>query len=167
MNENITGSSENLNSDEFISEKSQITFKYARLWERIIAGFIDHSISIIIFLVIIFIFFNSYISLIFFSSYYFGSAFLIMTFIIEVYYFAFEKFCNGQTPGKMFMEIKVVNSSNKLFFQNVFIRNFLRCFYLLPPLFIIPDIIIIIFNRKHKRFGDLIADTVVVKKYIG
>lgn len=168
MDEEKTGYVENPNFHENYSEKITVEVKYARLWERIIAGIIDHAICLILLLVLLFTLFNSYISLIFFSSIYFGSVFFVMTFIIEFYYFAFEKFCKGQTPGKMFMEIEVINSSSHtLFLKNLFIRNFLRCSYLLPPLFLIPDIIIIVFNKEHKRFGDLIADTVVVKKYIG
>jgi len=88
----------------------------------------------------------------------------ISALIIQLFFCIFESILNGQTFGKKFFKIKVVKENNeKLDFYCIFIRNFARCVYFLPPLFFIPDFLFYVFSKKHQRIGDILAGTLVSK----
>lgn len=148
-----------------LEQQERNSFIKVRLVRRLIAGFIDHFICFFIITIILGLI-KTFIYQIFYNSLYFGICFLIMTLIIEIYYFTCEYFLKGQTPGKMLLNIKVININNELRIRSLFTRNFLRCLYLLPPLLFLPDIIFMLFDKQGRRIGDLVADTVVVKEFI-
>lgn len=167
MSEEISKDFENL-GNSLEKKEGPIYLVKANFLRRICAGVIDHLICLlIIYLVLSSL--NKIIFNIFFSSFYFGILFLIMTLIIEIYYFICEYFLNGQTPGKKLLNIRVTNTNliDKMKVGNLLVRNSFRCLYLLPPLFILPDLIFMVFDKQSRRIGDFVAGTVVVKKYIG
>ena len=79
------------------------------------------------------------------------------------YNFIFEIAWKGQTPGKRVMHIRVVNDNGSyatalpLILRNLFrIVDFLPFFYL-------SGTVIMLLNKRRKRFGDLVAGTIVIK----
>ncbi len=79
------------------------------------------------------------------------------------YYVIFEVARNGQTPGKMALDLRVVQEGGRpvTFFASA-VRNLLRPIdmFLLAPL----TIALMALTRKHKRLGDWAAGTMVIKE---
>ena len=90
-------------------------------------------------------------------------AFIMWLWIAQaVYYTIFETYW-GQSPGKRLLGIKVVNTDyNKCDFMDAFTRNVVR-FLDLVLLFYLISIIMMNRNQKRQRFGDIVAQTVVLK----
>ena len=88
---------------------------------------------------------------------------LIFTFILEWFYpVLFEVLHHGQTPGKKWVQIAVVNDDNTpIGWSASIIRNFLRIVDFLPFNHI-AGLICMTVNRDFKRIGDLAAGTLVV-----
>lgn len=87
---------------------------------------------------------------------------LIITFVIYVGYFVFfETLWQGQTPGKKWVNIRVISDDGTVVsLTQVVLRALLR------P---IDDVLfmgafLIIFTPKEKRLGDLLAGTVVIRQ---
>jgi uncharacterized RDD family membrane protein YckC len=102
---------------------------------------------------------------------------LLLQFAITIgYSIAFEWFWRGQTPGKRFLRIRVVDGTGlRLRFSQIAMRNLLR-FVDSPPFpFAIGDLSLMLptfyiiggpiafFTRKAQRLGDLAANTVVIR----
>ncbi|MBS4217577.1 RDD family protein [Bacillus sp. FJAT-49711] len=78
------------------------------------------------------------------------------------YFFAFEYFSGGRTPGKRAMGIRVIQENgHSITLLSSFIRNLLRIIDSLPTGYFL-GIIMIFFHSKHKRIGDLVAGSIVV-----
>ena len=79
------------------------------------------------------------------------------------YHVIFEVARNGQTPGKMALDLRVVQEGGRpvTFFASA-VRNLLRPIdmVVLAPL----TIALMAFTRKHKRLGDWAAGTMVIKE---
>ena len=84
-------------------------------------------------------------------------------FLIYNGYFAFfESLWSGQTPGKRFVKLRVIDTSGRpLTGYAALIRNLLRIVDQLPGIYAI-GILCIVFTRRNQRLGDLAARTVVV-----
>jgi uncharacterized RDD family membrane protein YckC len=93
--------------------------------------------------------------------------------VFHIAYFTFFEWYSGQTPGKKFTKIQVVNLEpieksrhmkhhiNRLEFLSVFTRNILRLVDLILFIFVIYRLIV---SPKHQRYGDLFAGTSVINK---
>jgi len=78
------------------------------------------------------------------------------------YFTLFETLKNGQTPGKMFFKLRVIQDSGRqITFFEAMTRNLIRVVDLLPG-FYLTGVITMLCNRQHKRLGDLAAGTLVV-----
>jgi len=85
--------------------------------------------------------------------------YVLISFLIQSGYFAFfEAFWNGQTPGKRYLHIRVIEEAGRPItpYQSV-LRNLMR----------IVDgygigVVSILISAKNKRLGDYVAGTVVV-----
>ncbi len=89
---------------------------------------------------------------------------LIVTFVwVFGYHTYYEIFHNGQTPGKMAMNIRVVGANGqKIGFFSSVLRNFLRIADFLPALFFSGGVSSLV-SERHQRLGDLFAATVVIR----
>jgi len=78
------------------------------------------------------------------------------------YFGVFEAVWNGQTPGKRFTRLRVIQSSGRpvTVYQAV-ARNLLRIVDQLPGFYAV-GILAALLNRQNKRLGDYVAGTVVV-----
>ncbi len=78
------------------------------------------------------------------------------------YFAVFEAVWNGQTPGKRFTRLRVIQSSGRpITVYQAIARNLLRIVDQLPGFYAI-GILTALLNRQNKRLGDYAADTVVV-----
>jgi len=91
----------------------------------------------------------------------FAVTLLVVFFIYVGYFVVFETLWQGQTPGKRFVKIRVIQDSGKpIGIQQATLRALLRPIddtLSLGALFII-------FNAKEKRIGDFVAGTIVVQE---
>jgi len=82
---------------------------------------------------------------------------------VAFYSLAFEFFFNGQTPGKMILQIKVMKIDGTLAtFGSYFVRWIFR---LVDVLFTsgVAAILTIIINGRGQRIGDIVAGTTVIR----
>jgi hypothetical protein len=69
----------------------------------------------------------------------------------------------GQTPGKKVAKIRVTSVTGEpINFIKSFIRNLVRLVDILPGTYFI-GIIVLLFNKRCQRLGDLAANTMVIK----
>ncbi len=89
--------------------------------------------------------------------------FLIQFAIFWGYYTLFEYLWNGQTPGKRLLKIRVLRlDGNPIGFVEAFLRNLVRPVDFLPSGYGL-GLVVMFFNEKTQRLGDLAAGTVVVR----
>jgi uncharacterized RDD family membrane protein YckC len=93
-----------------------------------------------------------------------GIAVLIFIgFVVQFgYYGFFEAVWNGQTPGKRWTHLRVIQDSGRpVSAYDAILRNLLRIVDSLPTLYAV-GIVTILISREKKRVGDYAAGTVVV-----
>lgn len=91
------------------------------------------------------------------------AALLLVAFSIYYGYFAvFESIWNGQTPGKRWMNLRVIQDSGRPInaFQAI-ARNVLRLVDQIPGFYCL-GVASALLNRQSKRLGDFVSGTVVV-----
>lgn len=77
------------------------------------------------------------------------------------YFIYFEGTWKGQTPGKKFVHIRVVETNGQpLNWSAVFIRNLLR----IADMFCLIGVLFILFQNNERRIGDLAANTLVIRE---
>ena len=85
------------------------------------------------------------------------------TIIYCVYYIFFEALWNGQTPGKRLLGIRVVQETGRpVTFSISMIRNLIRIADFFPVLYG-TAIVFIMFDKRSRRLGDIVAGTLVVR----
>ncbi len=89
---------------------------------------------------------------------------LVGTFFgLWIYWTALEVAWNGQTPGKRLLRIRVVKSDGSpvTVFSSA-VRNLLRVVDFLPACYPV-GLITMLVDKRHRRLGDLLAGTVLVR----
>ncbi len=80
------------------------------------------------------------------------------------YFIAYEGFGRGQTPGKRFVGIRVVQGTgHPLSVGGAVVRNLLRIADLFPPPSYLVGALFVAFHPQGKRLGDLVAGSIVVR----
>jgi uncharacterized RDD family membrane protein YckC len=95
----------------------------------------------------------------------FGMALILLgIFLLDFSYFTlFELRWMGQSPGKRLFQLRVISSrGSKLRFTDVLVRNLMRPVDLLPYAMVVGGITSLV-DRWHRRLGDLVADTIVIR----
>ncbi|MCL6477260.1 MAG: RDD family protein [Peptococcaceae bacterium] len=86
--------------------------------------------------------------------------------VLNGYFIFFETIWNGQTPGKRFLKIRVVQENGSpVTFLKVLIRNILRLIDSLPTAYAI-GVISALISKKNQRLGDMAAGTVVIRESV-
>lgn len=68
----------------------------------------------------------------------------------------------GQTPGKRIFGLRVIQDNGQsATFLAVIIRNFFRLLDVLPSFYFL-GVVVMLFSKKDKRIGDMVAGTIVV-----
>jgi len=88
---------------------------------------------------------------------------VLLEFILQFGYFTlFEALWNGQTPGKRWTHLRVIQDSGRpITAYDAVARNMLRIVDSLPVLYGVA-ILTALLNARNKRLGDYVAGTVVV-----
>lgn len=82
--------------------------------------------------------------------------------VTQGYYIGFETRWSGQTPGKRRVHLRVITDSGRpITVYEALARNMLRVVDSLPGFYAV-GILTMLFSRRNKRLGDLVAGTVVV-----
>ncbi len=81
-----------------------------------------------------------------------------------MYWTAAEVFWNGQTPGKHLARIRVVRHDGAPagFFESA-VRNLCRLLDFLPVFYAL-GLLVMLLDRQHRRVGDLLAGTMLVRE---
>jgi uncharacterized RDD family membrane protein YckC len=91
---------------------------------------------------------------------------IIASFLIFFGYFIFfETVWNGQTPGKRWLKLRVIQEDGRpINFFAALARNLIRFADMVVPPFYSVGIVSVFASRRAKRLGDYVANTVVVKE---
>jgi uncharacterized membrane protein SpoIIM required for sporulation/uncharacterized RDD family membrane protein YckC len=85
--------------------------------------------------------------------------------VIWGYFVFFEGLWRGQTPGKRQAGIRVVlDNGLPIGWREAALRNFVRAADILPPPACLVGCLMIMFSKRGKRLGDLLAGTMVVRE---
>ncbi|HUG16990.1 MAG TPA: RDD family protein [Thermomicrobiales bacterium] len=89
----------------------------------------------------------------------------LLTFaILWGYYVFFETIWNGQSPGKRWTGLRVIQEGGyPIRFSHAAIRNIVRIADFLPFMYVIGAVVMLV-DRRSRRLGDLVAGTIVVKE---
>lgn len=153
-------------------EKIQFSYNISELGTRGLAYLIDLAIKFTIITITVIILFLTIIESFFITSEMLDSNFnliaaffLIMWFLLDWFYFVFfEVIWEGQSPGKKLMKIRVIRSNGEpIQFDAIVLRNLLRSVDGFP-VFHIFGFIVAFIDKKTRRLGDIVADTLVVNE---
>jgi uncharacterized membrane protein SpoIIM required for sporulation/uncharacterized RDD family membrane protein YckC len=96
---------------------------------------------------------------------------LLVLFVFLVmwgYFLVFEALWKGQTPGKRWARIRVVRDDGlPIGWREAALRNFVLAADILPPPACAVGGLMIMFTKRAKRLGDLLAGTMVVREDLG
>ena len=136
-------------------EGIEIEQRLAGIWSRSYAWMFDLLIRLLIYILLISI--TSFMDVLGYGL------LLIGVFVLEWFYpVFFEIKYNGQTPGKMLLNIRVVNAdATNIGWSESLLRNILRTVDFLPVMYA-TGLISILLTRNFQRIGDLAANTIVI-----
>lgn len=90
---------------------------------------------------------------------------ILLFIVLWGYYFLFEWLWDGQTPGKRWLGLRVMQTSGMpITVWAALTRNLIRVADFLPALYGV-GALIAIFNPNNRRAGDLIAGTIVAREH--
>lgn len=151
---------DNRYNDRYIVDTPEnIEFGYdvAGIGVRFLAALVD-SMIFTLFMYIVFRLLNFDI-----SSPLFRAFLVSATLLQSAYYIAFERFWNGQTPGKRLLGIRVVQDAGRpVTLLASLIRNFIRLVDFFPMFYGV-GVIAMFIDKQARRVGDLAAGTLVVR----
>lgn len=164
-------------------ERVELHFPLASLGNRFLACAIDHTIQLIALLLLLLIGdyfdqrldqqlgrggFDLLASLATVSLWVKAVGILLVFIIFFGYFIIFETLWNGQTPGKRWMRLRVIQQDGRpVTFFAIMLRNIIRLADMVVPPFYSVGLIAIFATRHSKRLGDFAANTVVIKEWTG
>ncbi|SEO64475.1 Uncharacterized membrane protein YckC, RDD family [Amphibacillus marinus] len=153
-----------IKTPEYVSLKYAIAGIGSRGAAFIIDQLIIATVYIIIFISMFFVFESSF----FFiptdqQLLWFLAIIVIFVFVLEWSYFVVQEFFwNGKTIGKRIIGLRVIqDNGHRITLLSSIIRNLLRIIDSLPTSYLL-GLMLIFFQAKHQRLGDLAAGTIVV-----
>jgi uncharacterized RDD family membrane protein YckC len=94
-----------------------------------------------------------------------GMAIFAIFLIINGYFTLFETVWSGQTPGKRWLKLRVIQEDGRpITFFAALIRNLMRWVDIMPMPFYSIGIVSVFSSARAKRLGDYVANTVVIKE---
>jgi uncharacterized RDD family membrane protein YckC len=148
-------------------ERVQLQFQTAGIGSRAIAHMVDNLLLALVNLVIILLLFfgSKWVgdSMALWVNDYGAAIIIILLVLLNVgYYIGLEYYNGGQTLGKKWFGIRVLQENGQAAtFLSILIRNFFRLLDLLPSFYFIGTVVMI-FSKRDKRIGDMVAGTIVV-----
>jgi len=141
------------------AQNISINRNLAGVGERIMAFILDRIFLVLFYILIIYLLIKSGVGDMM-ASWAFIS---ILTLPYLLYYPLFQYWNNGQTFGKQIMKIRIVKTDN----SHPKLGDFLiRWIFRIFEVTLIPGIglLVVIFNEKNQRLGDIVAKTTVVSE---
>jgi len=157
-------------------EHVELNFALATIGNRFLACAIDHAVQLISFIVVYVIArslsagLRAAESMIFEDakgiSLWIVAGLIVASFVIFFGYFIFfETIWSGQTPGKRWLKLRVIQEDGRpINFFAALTRNLIRFADMIIPPFYSVGIISVFASARAKRLGDYVANTVVVKE---
>lgn len=151
-------------------EHVQLRFQTAGLGSRAAAQLIDTGLLLLVNLTVfilfgIVVFGNDSLFLDEVESYSIAIMMILLFLLNFGYFFFWEYFRAGQTPGKRWMKIRVIQENGQsLTFLAAVIRNLFRIIDSLPSGYLLGSLVCF-FHPRDKRIGDLVAGTIVVVEH--
>ncbi|HEY8461806.1 MAG TPA: RDD family protein [Blastocatellia bacterium] len=158
-------------------EHVELQFSLATIGNRFLACAVDHIIQVFLSIIIYVVArimspqLRSAEEMIFFSAgkeinLWIVAATIIATFLIFFGYFIFfETVWSGQTPGKRWLKLRVIQEDGRpINFFAALARNLIRFADMIVPPFYSVGIVSVFASARAKRLGDYVANTVVVKE---
>jgi uncharacterized RDD family membrane protein YckC len=157
-------------------EHVELQFALASVGNRFLACIIDHALQVLAITILSILVFNlsdgarrlgSRVA----SGVEEGNLWMVALLIMAIfliffgYFTFFETFWSGQTPGKRWLKLRVIQEDGRpIGFFAALVRNVLRMADMIPPPFYSLGIISIFASARAKRLGDFVANTVVIKE---
>lgn len=157
-------------------EHVELQFALASVGNRFLACVIDHTLQVLALTIVSTLTYNlsagarrlgsSMISGVEEGNLWMMAALIMVMFLIFFGYFTFfETVWNGQTPGKRWLKLRVIQEDGRpIGFFAAFARNMLRLADMIPPPFYSLGVVSIFASARSKRLGDFVANTVVIKE---
>jgi uncharacterized RDD family membrane protein YckC len=146
-------------------EQTSLEFPLAGIGSRFLAIALDMLLQIAAYVVLgLIAVLVSWVGIISVMGKQWGIAILIFAaFVVQFGYFSlFEIFWNGQTPGKRWTHLRVIQDSGRpITAYDAILRNLLRIVDALPSLYAV-GIVTMLISKENKRVGDYAAGTVVI-----
>jgi uncharacterized RDD family membrane protein YckC len=150
-------------------EHVELRFEIAGPGSRLLALLVDQIIIIILTIIILLIL--AAFSFVSFSSSSergltstLGIALLMVMFLPTLYFFLFETFMHGKTPGKAILGIRVIrDTGHALDVRGALLRNLMRIVDQLPVLYMTGSVVVF-FSAQSRRIGDYVGGTLVVRE---
>jgi uncharacterized RDD family membrane protein YckC len=159
-------------------EHVELQFALATIGNRFLACAIDHTIQALALIGTIFISYNVSEGVRALSRGLIGDtregslwviaiSILIGFVIIFGYFVIFETIWSGQTPGKRWLKLRVIQEDGRpIAFFAALTRNLIRGADIMPFPFYSIGIISVFSSARAKRLGDYVANTVVIKERV-
>lgn len=152
-------------------ERVPLEFALASIGNRFLACAVDHTIQILLIILVVIIGSVSGRFDVFGGGWedapkWVQAVVIIIVFLLWFGYFAlFEWRLSGQTPGKRLLKLRVIREDGRpVTFWEAAARNLLRIFDMFPPPFYSIGLVSVFVSRTDQRIGDLFAGTVVVRE---
>ncbi len=151
-------------------ENVELQRRLAGIGSRFLAGFIDNLLIVAMYLILFILLLLANINLVDDAGisnaaeiWMFAVLILIAFSIYWGYFVFFEMWTNGQSPGKKYMKIRVVQvEGGGISFNSIAIRNLLRVVD--GIVFYAVGVVAMFITKKVQRLGDLAAGTVVISE---
>lgn len=157
-------------------EHVELQFALATVGNRFLACAIDHLIQVVTLVLTYILFYNLSAGMRGFESrittrieegnLWLAAVLILALFVIIFGYFViFETVWSGQTPGKRWLKLRVIQEDGRpISFFAALTRNLLRGADIQPVPFYSLGILFVFGSAQSKRLGDFVAGTVVVKE---
>src|SRR5205085_10017209 len=152
-------------------ERVPLHFALASIGNRFLACAVDHGLQILGIILLILVLewsglLNYYQGKLAEAPKWVTALLIIVVFLIWSGYFAlFEWLWNGQTPGKLWLRLRVIREDGRpVTFWEASARNLLRLFDMMPFPFYSVGLISVFLSERDQRVGDFVAGTVVVRE---
>src|SRR5437763_7629545 len=152
-------------------ERVPLHFALASIGNRFLACAFDHFLQIVVMVVVLLILLwlgdaAGWYTRLKDAPKWVVAALIVALFAIWSGYFAvFEWAWNGQTPGKLWLKLRVIREDGRpVTFWEASARNLLRLFDMMPFPFYSVGLISVFLSERDQRVGDFVAGTVVVRE---
>jgi uncharacterized RDD family membrane protein YckC len=164
-----------LNTEEVLiietPERVPLHFGLASIGNRFLACALDHSLQLLVLLIIFIGFLVIYDISALEGTFtdapkWVIAVLVLLSFLILSGYFGFfEWLWSGQTPGKRWMKLRVIREDGRpITFWEASVRNLLRALDMMPAPFYSIGLISTFISGRDQRVGDMVAGTVVVRE---